>query len=58
MVNYGGNAPATDMLSNASNNPHHTGIREDGAFIEDQVDVTGNSLAMIPAITQLLQCLE
>jgi len=44
MVNYGG----TDMLSDASNNPHRTGIREDGTFIEDQVDATGNSLAMIP----------
>jgi len=43
VVSYGG----TDMLSDASNNPHRTGIREDGAFIEDQVDATGNSLAMI-----------
>jgi len=45
---YGRNTPATDMLSDASNNPHHAGIREDGTFIEDQVDATGNLLAMIP----------
>jgi len=44
MVNLGG----TDTLSDTSNNPHHTGIREDGTFIEDQVDATGNSLAMVP----------
>jgi len=49
---YGRNAPATDMLSDANNNPHHTGIREDGTFIEDQVDATGNSLDMIPCGAQ------
>jgi len=38
------------MLSNVSKNSHHTGIREDGTFIglEDHVDATGNSSAIIP----------